>query len=470
MLVRPDIVRTPPHNFEAEQALLGAILLNNRSLEKVGEFLRPEHFADPTHGRIFGAAAMLIERGQIANPVTLKTYFESDGGLAEIGGTQYLAQLANAVVSIINAKDYGKLVHDLHLRRGLIALGEDIVNDAYEPQLDTSALDVVEAAEARLSALAECGQHGGSRTFNEIIAATAEEAATARQHGGGIGLATGLVELDDKLCGLAPGNLLILGGRPAMGKSAIGFCIAQHVAATQAPVGAFSLEMRGEEIGQRLAGDAADVPYSSIRKGDLDDMQWERFQRAKCNLAKLPLHIDDTAGLTIDQIRARARRMRRRHGVGLVVVDHLHLIRGKAENRLQELTRISAGLKEMARELNIPVIALCQLNRGSEQRDDRRPQLSDLRESGTIEQDADQVAFVYRPVYYLERAEPTRKPGESDGALTCRLADWHAEVARERNRAEVIIAKNRHGATGTANVYCDLAYSRFLSLAPDEQR
>jgi len=459
--------RVPPHNFEAEQALLGAILLSNRTYEKVSEFLRPEHFADPVHGRIFAACGKLIERGQMANPVTLKPYFELDGGLAEIGGMAYLAQLANSVVSTANAADYGRLILDLHQRRELIGLGEDMINRAFSPDLESPAGELIEEAEAALSALAEHGEvGGGARDLAAVMPAMVKESDAARQRGGkGIGLASGLVDLDDRLGGLAPGNLVVLGARPAMGKSALAICIARHVAATQAPVGAFSLEMRAEEIGQRLASDASDIPYDAIRSGAMTDEEWGRMRQAEHQLADLPVRIDDTAGLTIGQIHARARRMRRRHGIGLLVVDHLHLIRCRGDNRLAELTRISAGLKEIARELGIPVLALCQLNRSVEQRDDKRPQLADLRESGTIEQDADAVVFLFRAGYYLENSEPSRKAGEGDTAYMGRLADWNDDVRRERNRAELIIAKNRHGRTGTVNLYADLALSRFRSLA-----
>lgn len=464
----PFAARIPPHNFEAEQALLGAIFERNSVYERVSEYLRPEHFADPVHGRIYATCGKLIDRGQMANPVTLKTYFENDGGLAEIGGISYLAQLANAVVSVLGAPDYARLVHDLHLRRELIGLGQDIVDDAHTIDLDRPAGAMIETAEAQLATLAETGTNGGgARPWADVVRDMVDDAEAARQRGGGcLGLSTGLADLDDKLGGLAPGNLLVLGARPSMGKSSLAFGVARHVASTQVPTGIFSLEMTAKEVGQRLASDATGIPFDRIRRGKLEEDEWARFRQAEREVAGLPLVVDDTVGLTIGQIRARARRMKRRHGIGLLVLDHLHLVSGKGDNRLQELTRISAGLKEIARELAIPTLALCQLNRGVEGRDDKRPQLSDLRESGSIEQDADVVMFLFRKCYYLERQQPQRKAGETDRAFMDRLADWHDECLQERNRAEISIQKNRHGTTGTVGLYCDLALSRFRDLAP----
>ncbi|WP_040707287.1 replicative DNA helicase [Oceanibaculum indicum] len=466
---RAQPYRIPPHNREAEQALLGAILINNGAYERVSEFLQKDHFADPVNGRIYEACGKLLERGQMANPITLKNFFDQDGSLADVGGAQYLVKLAASVVTVVNAEDYGRTVYDLYLRRQLIDFGETVVNEAFKHDLDATAESQIEAAEEKLAGLAERGSaEGGSRPIAAALAGMATEAAEARKRGGNaLGLETGLADLDRILGGMAPGNLITMGARPAMGKSALACCIARHVAATGTGVGFFSLEMRAEEIAQRLAADATEIAYDRIRRGALDDDEYARLKDAERRLSGLPLEFDDTAGLAIGQIRARARRMRRRRRVGLIVIDHLHLVRSSGENRLQELRRISSGLKEMARELEVPVLALCQLNRGVEGREDKRPQLSDLRESGSIEQDSDAVIFLYRRSYYLEREQPQRRSGEDQIAYTGRLADWSASAAAERNKAELIVAKNRHGRTGMAAVFCDLALSRFRSLAPE---
>ena len=458
-------IRLPPHNFEAEQALLGAILMNNHALEKVAEFLRPEHFADLAHGRIYQVCQGLILKGQLANPVTLHPHFEGDPGLAEMGGTAYLARLAGAAATIINAAEYGRLIFDSHLRRELIAIGEDVVNDAFDAAASVTAAEIAQGLEARLFTLTERADTGGARSFDQIIPSMVSQIEAASDRGGVTGLSTGLVDLDDLIGGMAPSNLLILGARPAMGKSALGCVIAAHVARTQAPVGVFSLEMTSEEIGQRIAADSTGLAYQAIRNGRLDAAGWGAIRRAANELSALPLHIDDTQGLHIDQIRVRARRLCRRHHLGLIIIDHLHLIRGSGRDRLAELTKISADLKAMARELGIPVLALCQLNRGVEGRDDKRPMLSDLRESGSIEQDADVVLFLHRAAYYTEKEEPQQKANETRDKFTGRLADWHEKLAREKNRADVLIPKNRHGRTGVTNLYCDLALARFGNLA-----
>jgi replicative DNA helicase len=463
--------RIPPHSYDTEQQLLGALLMDNRQLESIGQALHPDHFAEPSHGRIFEVITRLVAAGRRADPVTLQTILATDPGLAELGGpAAYLVGLVGSVVSTRNTPDYARTVVDLAQRREMMTLADEIADRAASVDIDTRAADLAHEFEARLFSLTERVDGGaGSRAFAEIMPAMLRQSEEAMQRGGGlIGLATGLGDLDELIGGMAPGNSLVLGARPAMGKSALMCGIAAHVARAQAPVGVFSLEMRGEEIGQRIAADATGIPYTAVRNGRLDHDEWAKVRQAERELAALPLHIDDTPGLHIDQIRVRGRRMVRRHGVGLIAIDHLHLVRGPGKDRLAELTKISASLKEMARELGIPILALCQLSRALESRDDKRPQLSDLRESGSIEQDADIVAFLHRAFYYTEKAEPQRKTGEKDATFTGRLADWHAKMAAERNRADVLVHKNRHGRTGAASLFCDLALSRFRSLAPSQ--
>jgi replicative DNA helicase len=476
--------RTPPHNYEAEQALLGAVLLNNRAYEKVSEFLRPEHFADPVHGRIFAACGKLIERGQIANPVTLKTYFEGDGGLAEIGGTQYLAQLAGAVVTIINAEDYGKLVHDLHLRRELIALGEDMVNDAFEPVIDRQAMDQIGAAEAKLYDLATTGQiEGGFEAFGSILIETVRQAEAAHKRQGKLsGVPTGLIDMDTRLGGLHPSDLLILAGRPSMGKTSLATNIAFNAARAYAEevdalgnkkavdgavVAFFSLEMSSEQLAARILAEQAEISSHKIRQGEMTNDEFERLVIAAQQLNRLALFIDDTPALSISAVRTRSRRLKRQHGLGLIVVDYLQLLRGSggaSENRVQEVSEITRGLKALAKEMDVPVIALSQLSRAVEQREDKRPQLSDLRESGSIEQDADVVMFVYREQYYLERAEPGRRPEESEEKFNERYESWHKRLMEVVNTAEVIIAKQRHGPVGTVRLSFQGEFTKFGNL------
>ena len=463
--------RTPPHNLEAEQALLGAILLNNRALEPFesgGVVLTADHFADPSHGRIYATCMTLIAAGRKADPVTVCPLLADDPGLTHLGGAgAYLPALCNAVVSILNAAEYARIIVDMAQRREMLALASEIADRSATLSLDTTASEIAHEFEQRLFSVTERADGGsGSRSAAEFMPAMLTQSEGARMQGGGlIGLATGLDDLDDLIGGLAPGNLIVVGARPAMGKSALMCSIAGHVTKTRTSVGVFSLEMKAEEVGQRLASDAAGIPYEDIRNGRLDDAAWARLETANRELSSRKLFVDDTAGLHVDQIRVRARRMHRRHNLGLLIIDHIHLLKGTGRDRLAELTGISASLKSMAREVNVPVLALCQLSRGVEGREDKRPQLSDLRESGSIEQDADVVAFLYRHSYYLERAEPQRWEREKPESFTARVADWHAELASVRHRADVLVHKNRHGSTGIASLYCDVALSRFRSLA-----
>lgn len=459
--------RTPPHNYEAEQALLGAILSNNRVIDRVSEFLKPEHFAEPLHGRIFEICLSTAAIGRTVNPITLKSRMAGDAGLQDAGGDTYLARLAGCAATIINAADYGRLVYDLHLRRELISLGEAMVDEALQPDQKVAA-DLAHDFEARLFAVTEGAdtRDGGSRDFSSVLGSTIEQAQEAMRRGDGLrGLSTGLAQLDELIGGLARENLIVLASGSGMGKTTLATSVASHVAATSTPVGIFSLEMSSEEIAQRVISNASGVSYAEIAAGRLSDRQWASVSTARRELAALPLHIDDTPGLSIEQIRVRARRMCRRHHLGLIIIDHLHLIRGRGRDRLAELTAISASLKEMAKELGVPVLALSQLNRESSKRDDKRPHLFDLRESGSIEQDADVVVLLYRKAYFLERGEPERKPHESKQDHTGRMADWHDELMRERHRAQIIVEKNRHGQTGVVTAYCDMALSRFRDIA-----
>jgi len=488
------LYRTPPHNSEAEQALLGAILLNNAAFHRVAEFLLPEHFAEGVHGRIYAAIAKLIERGQLANPVTLKGLFDQDGALAEIGGAQYLGRLATSAGVIINAADYGRTIHDLYLRRQLINIGEDTVNDAYNHDLDRAAAAQIEQAEKRLFDLAESGQYeGGFRAFTQALAEAIAMAETAfKRSGRTTGVSTGFTDLDKLLGGLHSSDLIVLAGRPSMGKTALATNIAFNAAKAYRPAraadgkltaedgavaGFFSLEMSAEQLATRVLSEESGVASDRIRRGDVSHDDFGKFVQASQKLASVPLFIDDTPALSIAGLRIRARRLMRQQGLGLIIVDYLQLLRGSgdsAENRVQEISEITRGLKALAKELNVPVLALSQLSRAVEQREDKRPMLSDLRESGSIEQDADVVMFVFREEYYLSRGEPMRRPEENDDKFNERYSRWQQRLEEVHGTGEVIIAKQRHGPIGKVTLRFDGETTKFDNFVrgdhlPDER-
>jgi replicative DNA helicase len=482
------VFRQPPHNLEAEQALLGAVLMNNLAYNRVSDFLKPEHFADGTHGRIYDAMARLIERNQIASPVTLKPYFEQDEGLAALGGTIYLAKLASAAAGIINAFDYGRLVHDLYLRRQLIDVGDQLVNGAYQPDVETSATDQIEITEKRLYDLAQTGQvEGGFVPFQRAITEAIVMAEAAYKREGRLtGVSTGLYPIDRLLGGLHKSDLLILAGRPGMGKTALATNIAFHIAKTYTEgvdengkpivtdggnVGFFSLEMSSEQLATRILSEQAMVSSEHIRRGELNAEQFHNVVETSARLERIPLFIDDSPGLSIAALRTRARRLKRQHGLQLIVVDYLQLLSPsggqRQENRVQEISEITRGLKTLAKELDVPVLALSQLSRAVEQREDKRPQLSDLRESGSIEQDADVVMFVYREEYYHKQRPPQQRDDEPPEKFHDRMDKWQQHGEEIYGKAEVIVAKQRHGPTGTVNLAFDGPTTRFSNLEED---
>ncbi len=474
--------RTPPHNYEAEQGLLGTILHNNRAFEKVSEFLRGEHFANPTHGRIYDACATLIEKGQIADPVTLRNMFAEDDALADVGGAGYLDFLVDNLVSTVNAAEYGRLIYDMYLRRELVALGEDVVNDAYDCEVDNPATGQIEAAEHRLYELATTGTiEGGFRSFDAALTEAIRMAEAAYKRDSHIaGITTGFRDIDTRLGGLHRSDLVILAGRPSMGKTSLATNIAFHAASafhrgeqsSGAVVGFFSLEMSAEQLATRLLSEQAQVPSDKIRRGELSQDSFDAVIGASAELGRIPLFIDDTPALSVGALRTRARRLKRQHGLGLVVVDYLQLLQASAgsrpENRVQELSEITRGLKTLAKELDVPVLALSQLSRAVEQREDKRPQLADLRESGSIEQDADVVMFIFREQYYLDKAQPTKRLDEADEKFNERAERWHERLEETRDKAEVIVAKQRHGPTGAVTLHFKGEFTKFSDYAePD---
>jgi replicative DNA helicase len=470
--------RAPPHNIEAEQALLGAILVNNEAFYRISDFLEPKHFLETIHQRIFELAGGLIRAGKLATPVTLKTFLPTDLDIAGLTVNQYLARLAAEATTIINAEDYGRTVYDLSIRRDLITIGEDMVNLAYEAPVDATPQSHIEDAERKLFELAETGRYeSGFQRFAQALTTAVDMAAHAYQRDGGLsGMATGLTDLDSKMGGLQKSDLIILAGRPGMGKTALATNIAYNVAKAFAlgdvrpdgsretinggVVGFFSLEMSAEQLATRIISEQTGIPSNKIRRGAIGEGDFEKIKDVSIELQSLPFYVDETGGLSIGQLAARARRLKRQRGLDLLVIDYVQLLQGStrrsSENRVQEITEITTRLKALAKELNVPVVALSQLSRQVESREDKHPQLSDLRESGSIEQDADVVLFVYREEYYLTNKEP--RPGTADHDK------WLTEMDAVHGKAEVIIGKQRHGPTGTVSLQFDAEVTRFANL------
>jgi replicative DNA helicase len=472
--------RSAPHNIEAEQSLLGAILVNNDAFYRVSDFLEPKHFFEPLHQTIFETAASLIRMGKVATPVTLKTFLPAD---VDIGGMtigQYLARLAAEATTIINAQDYGRTVYDLALRRDLIHIGEDMVNVAYDAPVDFAPRAQIEDAERKLYELAESGRYdGGFQKFSQALTVAVDMAAKAFQRDGKLsGISTGLRDLDSKMGGLQHSDLIILAGRPGMGKTSLATNIAFNVAAAYrgelqpdgtmktvngGVVGFFSCEMSGEQLATRIIAERTGISSSHIRRGGITEAEFEKVRDHAIELQTLPFYVDETGGLSISQLTARARRLKRQRGLDLLVIDYIQLLSGSGkrgnDNRVQEITEITTSLKALGKELAVPVIALSQLSRQVENREDKRPQLSDLRESGSIEQDADVVLFVFREEYYLAAKEP--RPGTEEHQK------WQIEMDRALGKAEVIIGKQRHGPTGTVELHFDASVTRFGDLTHD---
>ncbi len=471
--------RQAPHNIEAEQALLGAILVNNEAFYRVSDFLEPRHFHEQIHQRVYEISASLIRAGKIATPVTLKTFLPGDTDLGGLTLSQYMARLAAEATSVINAEDYGRTIYDLAIRRSLITIGEDMVNIAYDAPVDMPPRSQIEDAERRLYEVAELGRYdGGFQRFGDALYTAVDMAANAFKRDGGLsGVSTGLSDLDKMMGGLQRSDLIIVAGRPGMGKTALATNIAFNIAkAWRAEevdgvsktvdggiVGFFSLEMSAEQLATRIIAEQANLASYKIRRGDITEQEFIRLSDAARAMQAVPLYIDETGGITIAALAARARRLQRQRGLDMLVVDYIQLLSGSAkkdQGRVQEVTEITTGLKALAKELNVPIIALSQLSRQVESRDDKRPQLSDLRESGSIEQDADVVIFVFREEYYHKNKEP--RPGTEEHMK------WQDEMALIHGRAEVIIGKQRHGPTGTVQVQFEAEVTRFGNLARED--
>lgn len=465
-----------PHNLEAEQALLGSLMFDNAVFERLSDRLKGPHFFEPFHQRLYDAIEDHIRQGMLAEPTILMERFKQDPAFQEFGGLRYLADLVDRAPPAANAPDYARVVYDLALRRDLIRIGGEIIHQA--PQPETPALEQIEGAEQRLYSLAETGQpSSGFVSFSNALSGAVQMAAEAYQRDGKLaGLATNLDDLDSKLGGLHPSDLLILAGRPSMGKTALATNIAFNVArnyrweptpegrktVSGGVVAFYSLEMSAEQLAMRILADASGVSSDKLRKGEINASDFGKIRDAAVEIGESPLYIDATGGLSIAKLAARARRLKRmEHGLDLIIVDYLQLITvgegNNQKNRVQEVSEITGGLKALAKELSVPIIALSQLSRQVEQREDKRPQLSDLRESGSIEQDADCVMFVYRESYYLGRAEPREGTEEH--------LKWQEDMDRLEHQAEVVIGKQRHGPIGIVKLSFDADTTKFGNLA-----
>ncbi len=456
-----------PSNLEAEQALIGSILVNNDIIDEISTIINPTSFYDPAHTKIYEVIEELNNKGMIANPITLKNYFEKDNMLNEVGGTEYLVKLTRFSSSTKQAIDYAKIIHEMYLRRELILISDNLSSETLNTK-EQSAEKIIESTEKSLFDLAERGSFSQSfLKFNQALDQTIEMATLAMKNDRGIvGVPTGLTDLDEKLGGLHKSDLIILAGRPSMGKTALATNIAYHAAQTllsrqeKSSVAFFSLEMSSEQLSTRILSEQARIKSDDIRRGKVTEEEINRYIETSRNIYNLPLFIDETPAITIATLSNRARRIKRLFGVSLVVVDYIQLMRSssnKSDNRVQEISEITQGLKALAKELGVPILALSQLSRAVEQRDDKQPQLADLRESGSIEQDADVVMFVYREAYYLERKQP--KLGSIEHA------EWQSKMNDVNGLADIILGKQRHGPTGTIKVEFEGIYTKFKDLS-----
>jgi replicative DNA helicase len=474
-----------PQNIEAEAALLGALMIDNRLVEDVQLKLRPEHFFEPLHGRIYESILRMTDANRVANPVTLRPLFDADEAMKEVGGPAYLAQLTGSGAAVIGARDFAQQIYDLALLRALIGVGRDLVEGALDTSEEIAPLEQIEKAETELYKVAEeGGAEGKAKSFSEASKQALEMAERALNSGGHLsGFTTGLNALNTKIGGLHKSDLVIVAGRPGMGKSALGTNMA--VAAAQrflrdaedglepgksagAPVVMFSLEMSADQLATRILAEQSGITSENLRTGRITQHEFRDLARAAAELQSLPLYIDDTPGLTIAALRTRARRLKRQKGIGMVIVDYLQLLQGTGrnsnDNRVQEISEISRGLKQLAKELDVPVIGLSQLSRAVEQREDKRPQLSDLRESGSIEQDADIVLFIYRDEYYVKGQEvemPTPDEAAKSPDKVTKFEDWRTKFEDVSGKADIIVAKQRHGSTGIVRVRFDGRTTKF---------
>ena len=479
-----------PANVEAEAALLGALMVDNRLVEDVQIRLKAHHFFEPLHGRIYDAVLRLTDKNMIANPVTLRPMFDADEAMREVGGPAYLAQLTGSGAAVIGARDFAAQIYDLALLRALVGVGREMVEGALDTSEDVAPLAQIERAETELYRVAEeGGSEGKVKSFAEASMESIKNIELALQNGGHLsGVTTGLDGINTKIGGLHRSDLTILAGRPGMGKTSLAtnmaFSAAQRFIRDQedgidpaksagAGVAFFSLEMSADQLATRILAEQSGISSENLRTGKISRQEFQQLARAAGELSSLPLYIDDTPGLTIAALRTRSRRLKRQKGIGMIVVDYLQLLSGSgrgsaSENRVQEISEISRGLKQLAKELNVPVLALSQLSRAVEQREDKKPMLSDLRESGSIEQDADIVLFVYREDYYVAAREPKRAMDGDDAKVFEAHEQWQRDMERVYGTAELIVAKQRHGSTGKVRMRFDARVTKFSDAADED--
>ena len=453
-----------PNNIEAEQSVIGSILLSNEIFDEINMIINYKNFYDPMHQKIFSAIEKLIFSGMLANPITLKNHFENEKD--EINIPEYLVKITKFSSSSRQTIEYSKLIYDLYVKRELIKISENVIDASKLNDLDNDGQKIIESFEKSLFDLAEKGSLNSSLVkFDEAMKMTIEMASNAYKNDEGIvGVPTGLTDLDDRLGGLHKSDLLIIAGRPSMGKTALATNIAYNAAKKiqddnkKSTVAFFSLEMSSEQLSTRILAEQSRIKSNDIRRGRISEDQFDKFIETSKNISELPLYIDETPAITIAALSNRARRIKRLYGLDLVVVDYIQLMRASnfKDGRVQEISEITQGLKALAKELSVPVLALSQLSRAVEQRDDKKPQLSDLRESGSIEQDADVVMFVYRESYYIERKEP--RPA------TVEHAEWQAKMNEVSNLAEIIIGKQRHGPTGNVMLEFEAMFTKFKDI------
>ena len=462
-----NLEKKMPCNIEAEQTVIGSILVLNEIYDEINSIIDSQKFFDPIHAKIFNVIENLIAKGLLANPITLKNYFENNDGLKQLGGQEYLIKITKFSTSAKQAVDYANIVHEMHVRRELIKISETVLNDSSNKDSISSGENIIEDTEKSLFDLAERGHFNRSfLKFDSALKQTIEMATKAYQNDEGIvGVPTGLTDLDSKLGGMHKQDLVIIAGRPSMGKTALATNIAFHAAQNiqkkklKSSVAFFSLEMSSEQLSTRILSEQSKIRSNDIRRGKVAEKEFEQFIETSKNIADLPLYIDETPAITIAAISNRSRRIKRLFGLDLIVVDYIQLMKSgniRNEGRVQEISEITQGLKALAKQLNVPVLALSQLSRQVEQRDDKKPQLSDLRESGSIEQDADVVMFVYREAYYLERKEPSLGSIEH--------AEWQQKMDDISHLAEIMIGKQRHGPTGNVKVEFEAQYTKFKDL------
>ncbi len=457
-----DKFKELPNNIEAEQAVIGSLLVSNEIFDEISLMLKSNHFYDPMHQKIFSAIENLVYKGMLANPITLKNYFEDEKD--DLNVPEYLVKITKFSTSTRQANEYSKIIYDMFVRRELIKISEQTIDSAKLNDLETNGQTIIENSERLLFDLAEKGSFNSSLIkFDEAMRQTIEMASAAYKNEEGIvGVPTGLRDLDDRLGGLHRSDLIVIAGRPSMGKTSLATNIAFNAAkkiqdsGKKSSIAFFSLEMSSEQLSTRILAEQSRIRSNDIRRGKISEEQFDKFLEVSKNIAELPLYIDETPAISIAAMSNRSRRIKRMYGLDMIIVDYIQLMRGTSFNkdgRVQEISQITQGLKAIAKELSIPVVALSQLSRQVEQRDDHKPQLADLRESGSIEQDADVVMFVYREGYYLQRKEP--RPA------TVEHAEWQAKMNEVAHLAQIIIGKQRHGPTGTINLEFEEQFTKF---------